>query len=162
MKNAENVKAVKEVAKEAKSSKFFTGLVIGAAVSAVTVAAVKVAKEIKGDVTKLDFASPDGQNLVGVELGSSSFAKGLTLIKIKAENSLGTDECKFVFLAGSKDITCEWKDENNCEILAGKGKIKHFCTVCFEGGKIVLVYSFKGEEKEKEYVKVEIEKGETK
>ena len=162
MKNVENVKAAKTVAKKAKSSKFFSGLVIGAVVSTVALTAVKVAKEIKSDVTKLDFASPNGQNLVGVELGSSDYAKGLTLVKIKAENSLGTDDCKFAFLARSKDIVCEWKDENNCEILAGNGKIKHFCTVCFEGGRIVLTYAFKGEEKEKEYVKVEIREGETK
>ena len=140
--------------------KFLAGLLTGAAASTVAIAAAKTFKEIKNDTTTLDFVSSDEKNTVKVAFGSSSFAKGLTMIKITAENDLGTDEGKFVFFAGSKNIFCEWKDDKHFELIVGKGKIKHFCEVSFESVEIVLTYAFKQEEKEKDYVKVEIIKGE--
>lgn len=136
-----------KIMKKETNLKFLAGLITGAAVSTVAIATVKTLNEIKKDTTRIDFTSSDDKNTVKVEFGSSSFAKGLTMIKITAENELGTDEGKFVFFAGNKDIFCEWKDDKHFELTVGKGKVKHFCEVSFESVDIVLTYSFKGAEK---------------
>ena len=74
---------------------------IGAGVAAATAgffAASKVAKEINEDSQSMTIVSPNEKNLVTITCGSSPFAKGLTLIKVKAEN--GEEECNLNFLTG--------------------------------------------------------------
>ena len=124
------------------------GLIVGlaagaAAVIAGTLATIKTAIEIKRDLQQIEFISADQKNSVIVEFGTSNFARGLTLIKIKADMEDGKDTCKFSFLSRRSDFLGEWTDENHFELSAGKGKSKQFCDVNFEGEEIVITYSFK-------------------
>ena len=146
-----------------KASKFFAGLAWGAALSGATMATAKIVKEIRGDVTELEFFSSDDKNSVKVEYGSSSFAKDLTMFKLTAKSADGDDECKFLFLSGSPEVYCEWQDDEHFTLIAGKSKIKTVCEISFEEENIVLAYYLKNEKNDKKYITVNLTKeGETK
>ena len=118
---------------------------IGAGVAAATAAffaASKVAKEINEDSQSTTIVSPDEKNLVTITCGSSPFAKGLTLIKVKAEKE--GDDCNLNFLTGkSCNISFEWKTNDHIELLVSSGKNVKVCNVNFEGDDIVMVLSLK-------------------
>ena len=125
-----------------------TGLIIGLAAGAVATAAAsyvtaRVVKEVKNDLKEVYFVSDNEENIVSVTSGTSSTAKGLTLIKVKAYTKSGSDVCKFAFLTRCDKISCEWHDNDNFELLSGKGERKHCCEVDFSGEEIVLSYYFK-------------------
>lgn len=146
-----------------KASKFFSGLAWGTALSCATIASVKIVKEIRSDVTELEFFSSDDKNSVKVEYGSSSFAKDLTMFKLTAKSADGDDECKFIFLSGSPVVCYEWVDDEHFTLVAGKGNLKQICDVNFEGEQIVLAYYLKSEKNDKKYITVNLTKeGETK
>ena len=145
-----------------KASKFFSGLAWGTALSCATIASVKIVKEIRSDVTELEFFSSDDKNSVKVEYGSSSFAKDLTMFKLTAKSEDGDGECKFLFLSGSPVVCYEWVDDEHFVVIAGKGKIKNVCEISFEGEKIALVYYLKNEKKDTKYITIDISEGETK
>ncbi len=117
------------------------GLIVGiaAGVAAATAggfAALKVVNEIKDDSHETTIVSPNEVNLIKLTCGSSSFAKGLTLIKVKAEN--GEDHCDFSFLVGKNSkISFNWIDDDNCEVYISDSKIKRICSVSF-GEDIVM------------------------
>ena len=145
-----------------KASKFFAGLAWGAALSCATMATVKIVKEIRGDVTELEFISSDDKNSVKVESGSSSFAKDLTMFRITAKSEGKDDECKFLFLSGSSVVCYEWVDDEHFVVVAGKGKIKNVCEISFEGEEPVLVYYLKNEKKDAKYITIDLREGDKK
>ena len=116
------------------------GLVLGigagiAAVAAGYLVASKVVKEINEDSQSTTIVSPNEKNLVTITCGSSPFAKGLTLVKIKAEN--GVDDCNLNFLVGKNcNISFDWKNDDHLEIRVANGKNTRVCDVSFEGKKI--------------------------
>ena len=124
---------------------------IGAGIAAATAgffAASKVVKEINEDSQSTTIVSPNEKNFVTVTCGSSPFAKGLTLVKIKAEKE-GEDDCNLSFLTGKAcNISFEWKTDDHIEILVKSGKTTKVCDVDFEGEKITIVLSFKKNDKE--------------
>lgn len=111
------------------------GLIVGvaagvAAAAAGGLAALKVVNEIKDDFQETTIVSPNGEYLVKVTCGSSTFAKGLTLVKVKAEQ--GEDHCDFSFLVGKNSkISFSWSDDNNCKICVGDSKSVRVCDVAF-------------------------------
>ena len=123
------------------------GLIVGiaagvAAATAGGLAALKVVNEIKDDSHETTIVSPNEENLVKLTCGSSSFAKGLTLIKVKAEN--GKDHCDFSFLVGKNSkISFSWIDDNNCEVYISDSKIKRICNVSFGEEIIMKIYAEK-------------------
>ena len=125
------------------------GLIVGitagvAAATAGTLAALKVANEIKDDSHETTIVSPNEENLIKLTCGSSSFAKGLTLIKVKAENSV--DHCDFSFLVGKNSkISFNWIDDNNCEVYISDNKIKRICNVSFAEEIVMKIYAEKSE-----------------
>ncbi len=125
------------------------GLIVGitagvAAATAGTLAALKVANEIKDDSHETTIVSPNEENLIKLTCGSSSFAKGLTLIKVKAENSV--DHCDFSFLVGKNSkISFNWIDDNNCEVYISDSKIKRICNVSFGEEIVMKIYAEKSE-----------------
>jgi hypothetical protein len=123
---------------------------IGAGIAAATAAfftASKVAKEINEDSQSTTIVSPNDKNLVTVTCGSSPFAKGLTLVKVKAEKE--GDDCNLSFLAGkSCNISFEWKTDDNIELLVKSGKTVKVCNVNFEGDDIVMLLSLKKNDEE--------------
>lgn len=125
------------------ASKFLAGLITGAAISGAAIATTKIVKEIKNDITEVEFASSDNKNSIKVAYGSSSFAKELTMFKIVASSEDKDDECKFVFFAKGREVFYEWKDDEHFEMTVGSGKYRHFCTADFSEVKIVLAYSLK-------------------
>ncbi|MBP3315846.1 MAG: hypothetical protein J6M03_08490 [Clostridia bacterium] len=145
-----------------KASKSFAGLAWGAALSGATMAGVKIVKEIKEDVTELEFISSDDKNSVKVESGSSSFAKDLTMFKITARREEREDECKFVFLSCSSEANYEWADDDHFTLIAGKGKLKQCCEISFSGEKILLVYYLKNEKNDAKYITIDLREGDKK
>jgi hypothetical protein len=139
------------------------GMVLGiaagvAAAAAGCVAAMKVANEIKNDFQETAIISPEGNNCVTITCGSSSSARGLTFIKLCAENE--SDHCDFSFLAGKRasKISFNWKDNDNICFTLGDGAVKKVCDVCFEGGEIVMkLYFRRDEEPETNEEVVEVE-----
>ena len=125
------------------------GLIVGiaAGVAAATAggfAALKVVNEIKDDSHETTIVSPNEENLVKLTCGSSSFAKGLTLVKVKAENN--TDHCDFSFLVGKNSkISFNWIDDNNCEVYISDNKVKRICNVSFSEEITMKIYSEKSE-----------------
>lgn len=126
-----------------KASRFFAGIVWGAALTGAAIVTVKTAKEIKNDITELLFTSVDEKNSVKIEFGSSSFAKGLTMFKVTAKSEGKEEDCRFVFFAGSRDVYGEWKDDDHFELLAGRRSIKHLCDVNFAEKDTAITYSLK-------------------
>jgi len=125
-----------------------TGLIIGIAAGALAAAATtyvtaKVVKEVKNNLKEVYFVSPNEDNVVSVTSGSSEFAKGLTLIKVKAYTKNGDAECKFAFLSRTGEIGCEWQDNESFELLVGKGAKKQCCEVDFCEDDINITYCFK-------------------
>ena len=122
---------------------------IGAGVVAATAgffAANKVAKEIDADSQSMTIVSPNEINLATITCGSSLSAKGLTLIKVKAEN--GADDCSLSFLAGkSCNISFEWKTDDHLEILVSTAKTTKVCDVNFEEKGITITLYVKKNEK---------------
>lgn len=117
------------------------GLCTGVAAAAVgCIAAVKIVNEIKEDFHETTLISPNEKNFVTVKCGSSKFARGLTLVRVKAENE--NDTCNISFLAGknSNKISFNWKDDDHFEFHLGDGKVKQFCDVSFEGENIAMKY----------------------
>ncbi len=120
------------------------GITAGAiAASASCIAAVKVIKEIKNDNQETTMVSPNEKNFVTVTCGSSRFAKGLTLINVKAENE--NDTCELSFLAGksSNNISFNWDDDDHFSFYLGEGKVRKCCDISFEGQEIVMKYYLK-------------------
>ena len=118
------------------------GFVAGAAAGAVGAMAYdKIANEIKSDMREQVFTSPEGNNLVTVSYGSSSSAKGLTYIKVKALSN-SEDDCKLVVFAkkSPKLLNAEWLDNNNFKLFVGSGKHKQCCDVKFEEANITANY----------------------
>lgn len=118
------------------------GFVAGAAAGAVGAMAYdKIAAEIKSDMREQIFTSPDGNNVVTVSYGSSSTAKGLTYIRVKALSN-SDDDCKLVVFAkkAPKLLNAEWLDNNNFKLFVGNGKHKQCCDVKFEEGNILANY----------------------
>ena len=104
----------------------------------------KKANEIKDDSHETTIVSPNEENLIKLTCGSSSFAKGLTLIKVKAENSV--DHCDFSFLVGKNSkISFNWIDDNNCEVYISDNKIKRICNVSFAEEIVMKIYAEKSE-----------------
>lgn len=125
-----------------------TGLIIGIAAGTLAAAAAtyytaKVVKEVKNDLKEVYFVSPNEENIVSVTSGSSDTARGLTLIKIKAYTKSGSDECKFAFLSRKGELYCKWYDDDNFELLSGKGERKQCCEVDFGAEEITLTYCMK-------------------
>lgn len=123
------------------------GLVIGVTLgTAATVAGVlavrKIVKEIKNDLEEESFVSPEGNNLVTVTYGSSSFARGLTFIKVKGISDEGKDDCKLIAFArkNAEIFSGEWADNDHFNLVIGKGKLKQCFDVTFDGAKINAVY----------------------
>ena len=120
------------------------GIVTGVAAATVgCIAAFKIVNEIKEDFQETTLISPNEKNFVTVKCGSSKFARGLTLVKVKAENE--TDTCNISFLAGknSNKIRFNWKDDDHFEFHLGDGKVKQHCDVSFAGESISMKYSLK-------------------
>lgn len=120
-----------------------TGIAAGAAAAvAGGLAVARVIKEMKAEPQENKFLSPDGNNSVTLSLGTSQFGKGLTLVKVLAQKEDGTDECKFSFVVGrgAKNLQCEWADNDNFELTAGKGLLQQCCDVSFEEEEINIVY----------------------
>ncbi len=125
-----------------------TGMILGITAGAVAaaascVAAFKVIKEIKNDNQETTMVSPNEKNFVTVTCGSSHFAKGLTLINVKAENE--NDECELSFLAGKSadKISFSWIDDDHFTLNLGDGKAKKCCDISFDGEEIVIKYYVK-------------------
>lgn len=123
------------------------GLVVGvtagvAAAVAGGLCTAKVVKEIKSDLKDNELVSPDGNNVVTLSCGVSSFAKGLALIKVNAKSGEKEDECRFSFLAGksASGLNYEWKDNDHFELTVGEGKLQQCCDVSFENDEIVIMY----------------------
>ena len=123
------------------------GIMVGvaagvAAAVAGGLATAKVVKEIKSDLKSVDFASPNGDNIVSLKLGSSEFARGLSYVKVEAKIEDGEDSCDFVMLAGKNagGLSCEWTDNEHCIVMIGEGKHKQRCDVDFTGEDIVISY----------------------
>lgn len=119
------------------------GLIVGitagiAAVAAGSFAAYKIANEIKKDSHETTIISPDERNYVTITCGSSDFARGLTLVKIKAENE--KDECNLSFLVGksANKISFAWENDDHLEFCIGDGKVKKICSVSFAGEEIEI------------------------
>lgn len=116
------------------------GLILGitagvAAATAGSLAAMKVVNEIKSDSHETTVVSPNEQNFVTVTYGSSDFAKGLTLVKVKAENE--SNNCELSFLAGKEaKMSFNWKDDDNFELGITDVKHEKICAVSFEGDEI--------------------------
>lgn len=123
------------------------GLIVGiaagvAAATAGGLAALKVANEIKDDSHETTIVSPNEENLIKLTCGSSSFAKGLTMIKVKAENS--TTHCDFTFLVGKNSkISFNWIDDSNCEVYVSDSKVKRICNVSFGEEIVMKIYAEK-------------------
>ena len=123
------------------------GLIVGiaagvAAATAGGLAALKVANEIKDDSHETTIVSPNEENLVKLTCGSSTFAKGLTLIKVKAEN--GKEHCDFSFLVGKNSkIAFNWVDDNNCEVFISDSKLKRICNISFGEEIAMKIYAEK-------------------
>lgn len=135
----------------AKNSKGSTlGIILGIGAGAVAAAvgvyaASKIAKEINEDSQSITIVSPDEKNLVTITCGSSPFARGLTLVKVKAEKN--GDDCNLSFLVGkSCTIAFDWKTDNYIEILVSGGKRTKVCTVNFEGENINITLKNKKEQ----------------
>lgn len=119
------------------------GMILGitagvAAATAGGLAAFKVLSEIKSDSQETTMVSPNEKNYVTVTCGSSHFARGLTLVKIKAENE--ADHCDFSFLVGKNaKISFNWVDEDNFKLfVGGDGKLQRICDVYFGGEEIIM------------------------
>ncbi len=130
-----------------KNSNGIIGMVLGitagaAAVAAGCAAALKVANEIKNDSQETTMISPDEKNFVTITCGSSPFANGLTLVKIKAENE--NDSCELKFLVGksANKISFSWKDNDHIDFCIGDGKKRSVCAVSF-GEEIHIKYFLK-------------------
>lgn len=120
------------------------GICTGVAATAIgCIAAVKIVNEIKEDFQETTLISPNEKNFVTVKCGTSKFAKGLTLVKVKAEND--DDTCNISFLAGknSNKISFNWKDDDHFEFHLGDGKVKQHCDVSFAGESITMKYYLK-------------------
>lgn len=125
-----------------------TGLVLGItagafAAAASCFAAIKVVQEIKNDNQETTMVSPNEKNFVTVRCGSSHLAKGLTLIKVKAEND--KDTCELSFFAGNSasKISFNWQDDDNFSLYLGGDKGKKCCDISFEGDEIEINYHIK-------------------
>ena len=99
----------------------------------------KIVKEIKSDINQCTFTSPNGDNEVTLSYGSSKFAKGLTFIRVKA------NDCKMVLFAlnASASFDGEWNNNDSFTLMVGNGKYKQCCDVSFYGDKIKADYSWR-------------------
>lgn len=118
------------------------GFVAGAAAGAVGAMAYdKIAAEIKSAMREQTFTSPEGNNVVTVSYGSSTTAKGLTYIRVKAL-AADDDDCKLVVFAkkSPKLLNAEWFDNNHFKLLIGDGKHKQCCDVKFDEANVTANY----------------------
>jgi len=137
------------MANNTKSGALGLILGIGAGIAAATAgffAATKVAKEISEDSQATTIVSPDEKNYATITCGSSPFARGLTLIKIKAENE--ADECNLNFLVGKGcNISFDWNSDDHLEIRVESGKTTKICDISFAEHEITMtLYAQKNDE----------------
>ena len=137
------------MANNTKSGALGIILGIGAGIAAATAgffAANKVVKEINEDAQSITVVSPNEKNYVTITCGSSPFAKGLTLVKIKAENE--ADECNLNFLAGKNcNVSFDWKNDDELEVSVESGKTTKICNVTFVDEEITItLYAKKPDE----------------
>ena len=116
------------------------GLIVGitagvAAATAGSLAAIKVVNEIKSDSHETTMVSPNEKNYVTVTYGSSDFAKGLTLVKVKAESE--GNNCDVSFLASKNaKMSFNWRNDENFELGITDVKHEKICIVSFENNEI--------------------------
>ncbi len=137
------------MANNSKSGALGLILGIGAGVAAATAgffAATKVMKEINEDSQSMTLVSPNEKNYATITCGSSPFAKGLTLVKIKAEND--ADECNLNFLTGNNcNISFDWKSDDSLEVTVESGKSTKICEASFAEDNITMkLYAKKDDE----------------
>lgn len=123
------------------------GAVIGfaagtAAAIAGKMAVDKVVEEIKGELGDQTFTSPEGNNRVTISSGSSTTAKGLAFLRVKATSDACEDECKLSLLTRKmpETLDAQWTDNDNFTLTLGKGKIKQYCDITFDGDEINALY----------------------
>lgn len=121
----------------------FAGFVAGAVVTNVVKNAVSLIKtEIKNNLNKMVFTSPDEDHLVTLSYGTSETAKGLTYIKITASEE-GRDDCKLVIMGKKSEhfLRGDWSDNDHFRLQVGSGKCKQCCDVHFDAEEITATYS---------------------
>ncbi len=118
------------------------GLAIGisaglAAAAAGFFAATKIIKEINEDSQSMTLVSPNEKNYATITCGSSPFAKGLTLVKIKTENE--ADECSLNFLTGKNcNISFDWKGDDRLDITVVSGRTTKICVTTYRESEITM------------------------
>ena len=129
------------MANNTKSGALGLILGIGAGIAAATAgffAATKVVKEINEDSQSTTIVSPNEKNYATITCGSSPFAKGLTFVKVKAENE--ADECNLGFLVGKGcNISFEWDGDERLEIRVASGKTVKICDISFADEEITMI-----------------------
>lgn len=127
---------------------FVIDIVAGcAAVVATTVASVatvdRVSDELKENVRKKEFFSPEGNNCVLVSYAVSKTAGSLTYVTVKAATA-EKEECReFSFWVKKRAslLGGGWIGNDKFRLLIGQGKRKHYCDVHFVDGKILADHS---------------------
>lgn len=102
----------------------------------------KIAGEMENDTSEHTFTSPNGNNTVAIECGSSESAKGLTRVRVTATSEGKEDDCTLVAFAkkSSTFLEGEWIDNDHFQLLIGSSKRKQCCDVTFVEGKITATY----------------------
>lgn len=127
----------------------FLGLIAGAVGGAAAVfagkrAVDKISAEIRSDMSEQTFSSPDGRNSVTVSHGSSTTARGLTMLTITASSQTKEDVCHLRSLAkkSAQLLSGWWQDSDHFTLLIGS-KRRQCCDVDFTGEEIVIRYSLR-------------------
>jgi hypothetical protein len=115
------------------------GVAVGIAVKKVV---NKIAGEMQSTASEHTFTSPEGNNTVTLECGSSESAKGLTRVRITATSEGKKDDCTLVAFAkkSSTFLEGEWIDNDHFKLFIGSSNRKQCCDVAFVDGKITATY----------------------
>ena len=119
------------------------GVAAGAAVGiAVKKTVTKIAGEMAQDTIEHTFTSPEGNNTVTLECGTSKSAKGLTRVRVTATSEEKKDDCTLVVFSkkNSSFLNGEWIDNDNFKLLIGSSTRKQCCDVTFAERKITATY----------------------
>lgn len=122
------------------------GIAVGAAATvAGSLSVAKIVKEIKYDLKDTTFVSPEDNNRVTVKCGSSKFAKGMTFVKIIAENENCSCPMLLMILGRKSDrIGCEWQDNEHFTVYRIRNdKQKQICDAVFEENEITINHKVK-------------------